>query len=68
MRNANRILFGKLEVKRVLGICRNKWKDNIKMDLRETAYDDLDLIHLVQDRGQGCCDNVDEHSGSIKDA
>jgi hypothetical protein len=34
-RNAYRILVGKPEVKRPLGIPRRRWVDNIKMDLRE---------------------------------
>jgi hypothetical protein len=49
-RNAGRILVGKLEGKRPLGrpICR--WVDNIKMDLRETEWGDMDWINLAQDR------------------
>jgi hypothetical protein len=35
MRNAYRILVGKPEGKRLLGRPRRKWKDNIKMDVRE---------------------------------
>jgi hypothetical protein len=34
-RNAYRILVGKPEGKRPLGIHRYRWEDNIKMDLRE---------------------------------
>jgi hypothetical protein len=34
-RNAYRILVGKPERKRPLGRPRSRWKDNIKMDLRE---------------------------------
>jgi hypothetical protein len=34
-RNAYRILVGKLEGKRSLGRPRRRWKDNIRMDLRE---------------------------------
>jgi hypothetical protein len=29
---------------------RSRWVDNIKMDLRETGWDDMDWIDLVQDR------------------
>jgi hypothetical protein len=36
-RNAYRILVGKLEGKRPLGRPRRRWKDNIRMDLRETG-------------------------------
>jgi hypothetical protein len=38
-RNAYRILLGKPEVKRSLGIPRRRWVDNIKMDLREIGWD-----------------------------
>jgi hypothetical protein len=34
-RNIYRILVGKPEEKRPLGRHRRKWKDNIKMDLKE---------------------------------
>jgi hypothetical protein len=36
-RNAYRILVGKPEGKRPLGIPRCRWVDNIKMDFRETG-------------------------------
>jgi len=29
---------------------RNKWKDNIRMDLREIGWKGVDWIHLTQDR------------------
>jgi hypothetical protein len=50
-RNAYRILVGKPEGKRPLGGSRRRWAD-IKMDLRETRWGDMDWIDLVQDRGQ----------------
>jgi hypothetical protein len=31
---------------------RNRWENNIKMDLKETAYEGVDWIHLAQDREQ----------------
>jgi hypothetical protein len=37
-RNAYRILVGKPESKRPLGRPRDKWVDNIKMDLREIGW------------------------------
>jgi hypothetical protein len=49
-RNAYRILVGKPEGKRSLGRPRRKWVDNIKMDLRETGWDGMDVIDLAQDR------------------
>jgi hypothetical protein len=51
-RNAYRILVGKPEGKRPLGRPRRRWVDNIKMDLRETGWVDMDWIDLAQDRDQ----------------
>jgi hypothetical protein len=51
-RNAYRILVGKPEGKRPVGKPRRKWVDNIKMDLREIAWDGMDWIELAQDRDQ----------------
>jgi hypothetical protein len=41
-RNAYRILVGKPEGKRPRGRTRCRWVDNIKMDLREIVWDDMD--------------------------
>ncbi|KAJ4428377.1 hypothetical protein ANN_24396 [Periplaneta americana] len=49
-RNAYRVLVGSPEGKRPLGRPRRRWKDNIKMDLREVGYDDRDWINPAQDR------------------
>ncbi|KAJ4447230.1 hypothetical protein ANN_09234 [Periplaneta americana] len=51
-RNAYRVLVWRAEGKRPLGRPRRRWKDNIKMDLREVGYDDRDCINLAQDRDQ----------------
>jgi hypothetical protein len=51
-RNAYRILVGKPERKRPLGIPRRRWVDNIKMDLREIGWNGRDWIELAQDRDQ----------------
>jgi hypothetical protein len=51
-RNAYKILVGKSEGKRLLGRPRRRWVDNIKMDLREIEWDDMDWINLTQDRDQ----------------
>jgi hypothetical protein len=51
-RNAYRILLGKLEGKRPLGIPRCGWVDNIKIDLREIGWDGMDCIYLAQNRDQ----------------
>jgi hypothetical protein len=29
-----------------------KWEDNIRMDVKETGREDVDWMHLAQDRGQ----------------
>jgi hypothetical protein len=42
----------KPEGKRRLGIPRRRWEDNIKMDLREIGWGNMDWIHLTQDRDQ----------------
>jgi hypothetical protein len=38
------------EGRRPLGRPRCRWEDNIKMDLREIGFGDVDWIHLAQDR------------------
>jgi len=45
-------LVRKPEGKRPLGRPRRRWEDNIKMDLREIGWEDVDWIHLAQDRDQ----------------
>jgi hypothetical protein len=50
MRNAYRILIGKPEAKRPLGRPRRRWEDNIRMDLKEIGYQNVEWIHLTQDR------------------
>jgi hypothetical protein len=37
-RGAYRVLVGKPEGRRPLGRPRSRWKDNIKMDLREVGW------------------------------
>jgi hypothetical protein len=51
-RNTYRILMGKPEGKRPLGRPRCRWVDNIKIDLRQIGWDDVDWIDLAQDRDQ----------------
>jgi hypothetical protein len=51
-RNAYKILIGNAEGKRTLGKPRHRWGSNIKMDLRETGWGDMDGIDLAQDRDQ----------------
>jgi hypothetical protein len=49
-RHAYRLLVGKPEGKRSLGSPRRRWMYNIRMDLVEVGWGDVDLIDLVQDR------------------
>jgi hypothetical protein len=49
-RKVYKVLVGKPEGKRPLGIPRRRWEDGIRMDLRETGLGDVDLIRLSQDR------------------
>jgi hypothetical protein len=49
-RNACRIFYGKPKGKRSLGRRRRRREDNIKMDLREIGWGDMDWIDLAQDR------------------
>ena len=45
-----RVLVGKPEGRRPLGIPRRRWEDNIRMDLREVRCGCVDWIKLAQDR------------------
>jgi hypothetical protein len=49
-RGVYRVLVGKPEGKRPLGRPRNKWEDNIKMDLQEVGSGGRDWIKLAQNR------------------
>jgi hypothetical protein len=51
-RNAYRLLVGKPEGKRLLGRSRRRWVDNIRMDLGEVGWSELDCIGLAQDRNR----------------
>jgi hypothetical protein len=50
MKDAYRVLVGKLEGKRPLRRPSRRWEDNIKMDLQEVEWRGMDWIDLVQDR------------------
>jgi hypothetical protein len=52
-RNAYRILVGKPQGKRPLGIPRRRWVDNIKMNLRDIGWGSMDWINLTQERDFG---------------
>jgi hypothetical protein len=49
-RNAYRLLVGKPEGKRPLGRPKCRWVRNIRMDLVEVEWGDVDWIGLAQDR------------------
>jgi hypothetical protein len=51
-RNAYRLLVGKPEGKRPLGRPRCRWVDNIRMDLGEVGWGDVNWIGLDQDRNR----------------
>jgi hypothetical protein len=46
----HRVLVGKPEGKRPLGIPRRRWEDTIKMDLQEVGRGRGDWMKLAQDR------------------
>jgi hypothetical protein len=49
-RNVYRVLVGKAKGKSPLVRPRRRWEDGIKMDLRETGWRGLEMVHLAQDR------------------
>jgi hypothetical protein len=49
-RGLYRVLVGKPEEKGPLARPRRKWDDDIKMDLQEVGFGDMDWIELDQDR------------------
>jgi hypothetical protein len=51
-RNAYRLLVGRPEGKSPLGRPRRRWVDNIRMDLGEVGWSDVDWIGLAQDRNR----------------
>jgi hypothetical protein len=50
VRGAYNILVGKPEGRKLLRRPRRRWEDNIKMDLREIGFGDVDWIHWAQAR------------------
>jgi hypothetical protein len=51
-RNVYRLLVGKPEAKGPLGRRRRRWVDNIRVDLGEVGWGDVDWIELAQDRNR----------------
>jgi hypothetical protein len=67
VRGAYNILVRRPEGRRPLGRPRRRWEDNIKMDLREIGFGDVDWIHWAQDSYRwNTCEHDNEPSGSIK--
>jgi hypothetical protein len=52
-RNPYKILVGKTEEKRSLGIPRRKGEGNMKMDLGDVGWEGVDWIHLAQNGTSG---------------
>jgi hypothetical protein len=50
IRNAYKIFIGKAEEKRSFGRTRRRWKDNIRMDVREIGWERVYWMNLTQDR------------------
>jgi hypothetical protein len=50
VRGAYNTLVGRPERRRPLGRPRYRWEDNIKIDLWEIGFGDVDWINLAQDR------------------
>jgi hypothetical protein len=51
-RNVYKLLAGKPEGRRPLGRQRRRWVDNIRMDLGEVGWSDVDWIGLAKDRNR----------------
>ena len=49
-RGVYRVLVGKPEGQRPLGRPRQRWKNNIKMDLQQVGCRGMDWIEMAQDR------------------
>jgi hypothetical protein len=48
--NCTKVLVGKPKGRRPLGRPRHRWKDVVRMDLREIGLGGVDWIRLAQDR------------------
>jgi hypothetical protein len=61
-------LVGEPGEKRQLGRPRRRWVDNIRMDLGEVGWGDVDWIGLAQDRNRwrALCEFGIEPKGSMK--
>jgi hypothetical protein len=48
----NNIFAGKSEWKKSLGKPRRRWENNNRIEVREIGWEDVDWMHLAQDRNQ----------------
>jgi hypothetical protein len=51
-RGAYRVLVGKPQGKREFGRPRYRWKDNVKLDLKEIGWENVDCSGLAHDRNK----------------
>jgi hypothetical protein len=49
-RRAYKVLVGRPEGKRPLGRPRRRWEDNVKLDLQDVGWGDINRIDATQDR------------------
>jgi hypothetical protein len=61
MRNADKRIVGKHEMKQPLGIAMHRCEDNVEMDLECTGFEDVERFDFVEDRAL-CCVHGDEPS------
>jgi len=47
-----RVLVGKSEGRRLLGDPECRWEDKSEMEIKKIRWEDVDWIHLAQDRVQ----------------
>jgi hypothetical protein len=68
MRNAYKILVGEREGKRLIGRPRIRWENNDNIDLKVTEFQDVNWIHVAQDRVQygESYEHINERSVSIR--
>jgi hypothetical protein len=65
-RNAYRLLVGKPKGERPVGIPRRRWLDNIRMDLVEVGWGDVDWVGLAQDGNRSFCEFGNGSSGCMQ--
>jgi hypothetical protein len=66
LKNSDKILVGKLVGKSPFGRLRCKWKDNIKIDLKEMGLEGVDSSGSGFGPVAESCEHGHEPSGSIK--